>query len=87
MPLKIRFDEGERVLRSVDETPGILGLAIPEGRPTFVVDPGIQPGEKPPDGTLKVTWDELREAVPPAYTAHIGSYLLTHLEAAQKAAA
>lgn len=32
-------------------------------------------------------WRELKEAIPPAYTEHIGSYLLTHLETAQKASA
>jgi hypothetical protein len=25
-------------------------------------------------------WDELKEAIPPAYTRHIGSYLLSHVK-------
>lgn len=28
-----------------------------------------------------MTWDELREAIPPAYTEHIGSYLMAELQA------
>jgi DNA (cytosine-5)-methyltransferase 1 len=34
-----------------------------------------------------MTRDELSQAIPPAYTEHIGSYLLTHLQTEQKAAA
>lgn len=32
-------------------------------------------------------WKPLTQAIPPAYTEHIGSYLLTHLQATEKAAA
>lgn len=31
-----------------------------------------------------MTWKELREAIPPAFTEHIGTYLVTHLDAASK---
>jgi len=27
-----------------------------------------------------MTWDEIREAIPPAYTEHIGAQLLDHLK-------
>jgi DNA (cytosine-5)-methyltransferase 1 len=33
------------------------------------------------------TWNELKEAIPPAYTEHIGHFLIAHLEAERKAAA
>jgi DNA (cytosine-5)-methyltransferase 1 len=33
-----------------------------------------------------MTWDELREAVPPAFTEHIGGYLMAALEAEERAA-
>lgn len=34
-----------------------------------------------------MTWDELREAIPPAHTEHIGSYLMAHLDAEARSAA
>jgi len=39
---------------------------------------------------LQIDWmtrDEMCQAIPPAYTRHIGSYLLTHIEAERKVAA
>lgn len=33
------------------------------------------------------SWDELREAIPPAYTEHIGHYLMAEIRARQEAAA
>jgi DNA (cytosine-5)-methyltransferase 1 len=45
--------------------------------------------EQAPDdmGIDWMTWDELREAIPPAYTEHIGSFLMKHLEYGKELAA
>lgn len=62
----------------------------PNGRATVEVGVWRIPLETQKQA-MGIDWDvtlpELSNAVPPAYTAHIGSYLLQHIESNQRAAA